>query len=229
MTAALGPILGATPDVIAFDGVETLFSLAALTPRLTEAGGDAKVLETWFARLTRDGLALGLADDWRPFDEVAKAALAGLLPEASDAALDQVVSGLAELDPHPDSAPAMGRAIQGARVMVITNASAATATKLLERGRLDAFVEAVVSADDAGGWKPAPAPYLHAAEVAMVPPERLALVSAHPWDLHGARRAGLLTGWCNRTGDRFPATFQEADVAGPDLLEVVEGFLSITP
>ena len=54
-------------------------------------------------------------------------------------------------------------------------------------------------------------------------------MSAHPWDVHGARRAGLLTGWCNRIGDRFPTSFQEADVTGPDLLEVVEGFLSITP
>ncbi len=229
MSAALGPVLGATPDVIAFDAGETLFSLAALTPRLAEAGGDARVLETWFARLTRDGLALGHADDWRPFHEVARATLCSLLPDASDAALDHVMAGFSELDPHPDSAPAMGRAIQGARVVIVTNGNAASTTRLLERGGLDAFVEEVVSAEDAGAWKPAPAPYLQAADVAMVPPERMGLVSVHPWDVHGARRAGLLTGWCNRTGDRFPATFQEAEVTGPDLLEVVEGFLSITP
>ena len=47
--ASLGPVLGATPDVIAFDVLGTLFSLSALQPRLAEAGGD-----------------------WRTFDEVAK-------------------------------------------------------------------------------------------------------------------------------------------------------------
>ena len=87
------------------------------------------------------------------------------------------MSGFAELDAHPDSGPAMGRAVQGARVIVLANAGVAVTCKLLERARLDAFVEAVVSADDAGAWKPAADAYLHAAEVAGVPPERLALVS----------------------------------------------------
>lgn len=215
--------------MVAFDALETLFSLAALEPRLAEAAGDASLLESWFARLTRDGLALGLADDWRTFHEVAKAALGSLLPDATDAALENVMSGFAELDAHADSGPAMGRAVQGAGVIVLSNLSAATTSALLERSRLDAFVEAVVSADDAGAWKPAAAAYLHAAEVVGVPPERLALVSTHPWDVHGARAAGLLTGWCNRTGSRLPETFQEADVQGSDLLEVVEGFLAFTP
>ena len=215
--------------MVAFDALETLFSLSALAPRLAEAGGDATVLESWFARLTRDGLALGLAGDWRTFHEVAKSALGSLLPDAPDSALEHVLSGLIELDPYTDSGPAMGRAVQGARVIVLTNVGGAATCKLLERTRLDTFVEAVVSADDAGAWKPAADAYLHAAEVAGVPPERLALVSVHPWDVHGARAAGLLTGWCNRTGSRFPETFQEADVQGPDLLEVVEGFLAFTP
>jgi len=228
-TPSLGPVLGATPDVVVFDGLETLFSLSALGPRLAEAGGDAALLEPWLAGLTRDGLALGLAGDWRTFNEVAKAALSSLLPDATDAELEHVLSGFTELDAHPDSGPAMGRAVQGARVVVLTNTGGPAACKLLERARLDAFVEAVVSADDAGAWKPAADAYLHAAEVAGVPPERLALVSVQPWDVHGARAAGLLTGWCNRTGRRFPQTFQEADVQGPDLLEVVEGFLSFTP
>jgi 2-haloacid dehalogenase len=226
---SLGPVLGATPDVLAFDGLETLFSLSALGPRLAEAGGDATVVEPWLTRLTRDGLALGLAGDWRTFHEVAKAALGSLLPAATDAELEHVVSGLSELDAHPDSGPAMGRAVQGARVLVLTNAGGPATCKLLERAGLDAFVEAVVSADDAGAWKPAADAYLHAAETTGVPPERLALVSAHPWDVHGARAAGLLTGWCNRTGSRFPAAFREADLEGPDLLEVIEGFLSFTP
>lgn len=226
---SLGPVFGSTPDVVAFDALETLFSLSALAPRLAETGGDATVLESWFSRLGRDGLALGLAGDWRTFQEVAKAALGSLLPYAPDSALEHVLSGLTELDPYPDSGPAMGRAVQGARVIVLTNGSVPATCKLLERARLDTFVEAVVSADDAGAWKPAADAYLHAAEVAGVPPERLALVSVHPWDVHGARAAGLLTGWCNRTGTRFPETFQEADVQGPDLLEVVEGFLTFTP
>jgi 2-haloacid dehalogenase len=46
------------------------------------------------------------------------------------------------------------------------------------------------------------------------------LVAVHPWDVHGARRAGLRSAWVNRSGGAFPATFLEPTytVAGVDQL-----------
>jgi 2-haloacid dehalogenase len=37
------------------------------------------------------------------------------------------------------------------------------------------------------------------------------LVASHPWDIDGAARAGLRTGWLNRTGNAYPAHFRAPD------------------
>lgn len=49
--------------------------------------------------------------------------------------------------------------------------------------------------------------------------ERL-LVGVHPWDVDGAARAGLRSGWVNRNGARYPSYFRTPDVEAPDLVEL---------
>ena len=46
------------------------------------------------------------------------------------------------------------------------------------------------------------------------------MVAAHPWDIHGAARAGMATAWINRNGSRYPGHFAAPDhtVAGLDQL-----------
>jgi 2-haloacid dehalogenase len=68
------------------------------------------------------------------------------------------------------------------------------AALLLERAGVRGLVEHVVSVEAVRRWKPAPEPYRHATEVCEVPAERMALVAAHGWDVHGAGGAGLVTG-----------------------------------
>ena len=114
-----------------------------------------------------------------------------------------------------------------ARVAVISNTSADNTRKLLARGGLDAFVETIVSAEDVQEWKPAADPYALAAAQQEVPLQGMAMVSVHPWDLLGARNAGLVTGWCNRTGATFPATFGKPDVTGVNLVDVVEKLFTL--
>ena len=213
------------PEVIAFDVMGTLFSLAALEPLAIAAGGDAATPELWFSRLVGDGCALTAAREYQPFRDVAKASLRSVLPGSKAAARDKVVAGLAKLDPFPDAAPAMGRVVMSARVVIISNASVESTRKLLARGRLDAFVDSVYSAEDVKEWKPGSDPYAFAADAQGVPLERMAMVSSHPWDVLGARNSGLVTGWCNRAGGAMPAPFGKAHVTGRNLLEVVERLL----
>jgi 2-haloacid dehalogenase len=192
---------------------------------MAAAGGGASTAERWFSRLVGDGCALTATREYQPFRDVAKASLREELPCSKAAARDKVLAGLAKLEPFPDSAPAMGRVVMNARVVVISNASTDSTRKLLARGRLDAFVDSVVSAEDVGEWKPGSDPYAYAAATQDVPLERMAVVSAHPWDVLGARNSGLITGWCNRYKATFPAPFGKPDVMGRNLLDVVEHLL----
>ena len=72
----IAPDMGATdrrPVVVAFDVIETLFSLESLRPRLGSVGLHAHAPETWFAQLLRDAFALDCVGKYLPFRDIATA------------------------------------------------------------------------------------------------------------------------------------------------------------
>jgi 2-haloacid dehalogenase len=54
-------------------------------------------------------------------------------------------------------------------------------------------------------------------------------VAAHDWDCHGAKRAGLTTGWVRRHSGGFGAPFAPPDVTGDTLGEVADKLLALEP
>lgn len=69
--------------------------------------------------------------------------------------------------------------------------------------------------------------YLHTAGVVGVEPARLAHVAAHVWDVVGASRAGLLTGWVARQEKRFHRAMGAPTVQGQSLVDVIEALLGL--
>lgn len=213
------------PDVVAFDVVETMFSLAPVEEALRPL---AVPLPLFFTRLLRDGFAFAAAGGHQPFREVAASALRALAPGSEDAEQQAVLDAFGHLPAHADAAPAIERLVDaGVRVVTLTNGGADTTGRLLASAGLDGHVDRVISVDEVGRWKPAAQPYLHAASVLGRRPAEVALVAVHAWDVHGARRAGLITGWCSRSEGTFPEVFQRPDVAGADLVEVADGLLRL--
>jgi 2-haloacid dehalogenase len=216
------------PTVVAFDAVETLFSLDPVRVALADAGAGPRALELFFNRLLRDGFALAAAGDIRPFRDVAQMAAAFVLPEAAAETRERVLDAFVKLPAHADAEPAMARLTrEGVRIVTLTNGGVAQTGALLHAAGLDRYVERVLPADEAGRWKPAPEPYGYAAHALGVPTERLALVAVHAWDVHGARRAGLVTGWASRLEHTFADIFEPPDVSGPDLVTVVDRLLAL--
>ncbi|MGH3205348.1 MAG: haloacid dehalogenase type II [Streptosporangiaceae bacterium] len=219
------------PAVVAFDVIETLMSLEPLRALLTGIGQPPALLEAWYTRTLRDGMALSATGDYVPFTEVAGAALRGLTHyTVSDAQVSSVMAGLDELPAFPDAAPALSRLKEaGVRVACLTNGSAYLTSSFVNRAGLGALVDRVISVEEVFRLKPAGVVYLYAASVMDVPTDRLALVAAHDWDCHGAKRAGLTTGWVSRKSGGFGAPFAPPDVAGEDLTEVVTKLLALEP
>jgi 2-haloacid dehalogenase len=142
--------------------------------------------------------------------------------------VEYVLAGFAELPAHPDAEPAMRRlATSGVRVCCLTNGSADTTQAFLARTGLAPHVERVISVAEVGSWKPPARVYQHAADVVGLPAEGVALVAVHAWDCHGAKRAGLTTGWASRLEGRYGSLFAPADVTGTDLTEVADGLLAL--
>ncbi len=207
------------PKAILFDLFETVFSLEKVRETL-RAAGHPDILELWFSRTLRDGFALPASEKHKPFPEVAGNALAGIIGRADP----EVLASFKELDAHPDAATAFEAVRRaGVRLGSLSNGSEEGARGLLKRNGLE--VESVLSIDHARRWKPHRDAYLTAVRSLSLEPGEVALIAVHSWDVHGARAAGLRSGWCSRLEKKFNQTFDRADAEGATLLEVVAALL----
>ncbi|TDC93400.1 haloacid dehalogenase type II [Saccharopolyspora aridisoli] len=212
------------PRTVAFDVVETLMSLQPLRPRFADAGLAPELLERWFDRLLRDGMALTLAGDYEPFPDVAAAALRTLARgDLDDDTIAHVLTGFHELPAHPDVEPAMRTLSEaGISMICLSNGTTETTTRFLEHNELDHHIDQVISAADVHSWKPPARVYDHALNAIGQAPHDVALVAVHAFDCHGAKRAGLTTGWASRLEGHYSDVFTPADFVGPDLIDVAQ-------
>ena len=210
--------------MLLFDVNETLSDLQPLRRRFEEVGAPGDLLEAWFASTLRDGFALTAAGAYADFRTVALGVLIGRLEQIETLrrepgeAADHIVSGFGELDVHPDVEEGVLKLAEaGVRMATLTNGSAEVAEKLLARAGLADLVERRLSVDAIERWKPAREPYLYAARELGVAPEHCMLIAVHPWDIDGAKRAGLQAGWLNRRNAAYPDFFKAPDATGDTL------------
>jgi 2-haloacid dehalogenase len=217
------------PSVVLLDVNETLSDLAPLAERFEEVGAPGDLLATWFAGTLRDGIALAASGRYAAFAEVARAALRPLLARVRglgapvDEAADHVLAGIGTLPVHSDVEPGLRRMRDaGLRIATLTNGSAATAAGLLERAGIAHLVERNLDVAEVGRWKPAPEPYTYACRTLGVASGAAVLVAVHPWDVHGAKCAGLRGAWLNRHGDPYPGVFRAPDASAAELPVLVD-------
>ncbi len=221
---------GAThPDLLVLDVNETLSDLAPMSAAFIDAGLDGAEVEAWFAGVLRDAFALTVLGDNPSFGEIATAALRVRLAAAGSpdpaAGAQRVMERFTGLNPHPDVVPGLQAiAATGRRIVTLSNGSADVARALLGATPAGAAVEAYLSVADAGAWKPAARAYAHALDATSVPADRAMLAAVHPWDLEGARRAGLRTAWINRTGAPYPGHLSPADLEASSFVELARVF-----
>lgn len=214
---------------IAFDALGTLFDLSALRTRTRQAAsheGDElfaslkERLVPWTWHMTASG-------DYTPFPELAAQAVqsaaheAGLRLERSRA--DWVVEGMRELPVFDDVKPGLERLReQRIPLAVLSNGTPDGIDALVAHNGLEGTFDHLLAADSVRRFKPAREVYELATDAFAAPGDRVMLVTGHEWDVAGAARAGLRTGWLAR-GERFTAVLgQAADLEAPDLPDLVD-------
>lgn len=217
------------PRVVLLDVFETMVQVQALHSRFTDVGRPGHEWELFFTRALRDGMALTLAGAARPFADVARAALRTTTGHTlSEEALDHVLDGFRTLPPHPDVEPAlMLLARAHIPAYAFTHGSALVACDALDRAGLRTYLRGVFSAEEIRSFKPPARVYHWACQQVETPPERVALVAAHSWDVHGAVRAGLVGGLATRLEGAVPDVVVPPHVAAESLNAVVKGLLEL--
>jgi 2-haloalkanoic acid dehalogenase type II len=155
--------------------------------------GSPEAGRAWRAEYLR--LTYG-SDRYVPYERLVRdAARATGLPDAVPDALE---SRWLELAPWSGVEAALA-ALQGrTRLAVVTNCSVRLG--VLAAGRVPVRWDCIVTAEEAGYYKPNPRPYRLALERLGVAPAEAAFVAGSGYDLIGTSAVGLRTYWHNRVG-----------------------------
>ncbi len=222
-----------TVRALVFDVFGTLVdwrSAIAGAFRASGAPGDPEELaDDWRARYrpilaeVNDG-----ARPWGDFDELHHVTLDALLAERGvELPVEErvrLVDAWHELDPWPDVRTGLDALRRRHVTATLSNGHLALLVDLARHG--DLRFDLLLSAELAGVYKPAPEAYRTAARLLGREPSEVMLVAAHPWDLAGAREAGLRTAFIDRPLEYGPGSppreDPEADVSVSDLHELVE-------
>ena len=154
---------------------------------------------------------------YRPFEDVVRdsARDVGISSERAETLLRR----WGESAPWPDVPPVLQKLDRTTR-FIVTNCSRRLGTLAASRaGRFDL----VMTAEDAGAYKPDPRPYRAALDRLGLDPSEVLFVAGSAHDVGGAARLGMPVYWANRGGAPAPADAR-ADREEPDfraLLEVV--------
>ncbi|MEQ8967100.1 MAG: haloacid dehalogenase type II [Azospirillaceae bacterium] len=209
-----------------FDAYGTLFDVnapvARVGGRLGEMGARLsaiwrqKQLEyTWLRSL------MGLhADFWEVTGDALDFALADCGvddPPLREALMEAYLT----LDAYDDAGPALDRLrVGGLTTAILSNGSPRMLEAATAHAGLDPRLDAILSIETAGIYKPHPASYRVATDALDLPAEAICFVSTNAWDVAGASAFGFRVAWLNRfarTPERLPAG-PHATIEGLDRL-----------
>ena len=133
---------------------------------------------------------------------------------------DDLVERWDDVQPWPEAPDVLTELARSYPVAVVTNCSEALGIRAARR--VDVPFSVVVTAERSGFYKPDRRAYEAAQEALGVPPDRILFVAGSPYDVGGAKAAGMPVLWHNRLGfddatAKAGATFEcdRLDALGP--------------
>jgi 2-haloacid dehalogenase len=116
---------------------------------------------------------------------------------------DRLMNLYLTLDAFPEVGEVLGRLKQdGLKTAILSNGTPVMLNAAAKAARLDDLLDAVLSVEDVGVYKPHPKVYQLAVDRLGIPAGAIAFQSSNAWDAYAASAFGMQTVWCNRYGQR---------------------------
>lgn len=187
--------------------------------------------EAWAREYSR---SVGALRRWTNLDALMAGAFFRLAPSCGLGGLElpdaiELSTAWSRLPAWPDAAEGMGRLAGNVELLALTNANRAQLRSLAESSGLP--FDELLSAEDAGVYKPDPAVYSLATGFPRRPGD-VCMVAAHCFDLNSARRAGMRTALITREGEfgSDPSGLDhEPDYVVPDVTALADVVLADPP
>jgi 2-haloacid dehalogenase len=220
------------PQIVLFDAYGTLLDVhSAMARHAARLGPDwARISQDWRAKQLEYTWVRSLAGaaHHRDFADLTDAALAFVAARhgiADAGLLADLRTAYRALDAYPEAAPALARLrAAGRRTAILSNGEPAMLAQGVAAAGLHDLLDAVLSVEAAGIFKPDPRVYRLATAHFRVAPAEVAFVSSNAWDAFGALAFGFAVIWVNRSAqpDEYGLRGRVHEVADlspvPDLL-----------
>jgi 2-haloacid dehalogenase len=196
-----------------FDAYGTLFDVhAAIVRHRAAAGADAdRFSEIWRTKQLEYTWTLTLAGHYVDFWTLTERALDfafARVPSVDRTLRPKLLDAYLTLDAFPDARAALSALkAKGARLAILTNGTPRMVTAAVAAAGIADLLDAVLSVDTAGRYKPRPEVYALATEALRVKPPDVAFVSSNRWDVMGAVSFGFQAYWINRA--RMPDEYAD--------------------
>jgi 2-haloacid dehalogenase len=196
-----------------FDAYGTLFDFAAAArgcrdvlgdeiDKLTALWRDKQLQYTWLRAVQGRH-----ADFWQVTGDALDFALETLRIDAPGLR-ERLMNLYLTLDPFPEVRDVLTRLKQvGLRTAILSNGSPRMLDAVVDAAGLDRLLDAVLSVEEVGVYKPHPRVYQLAVDRLGVPAAAIAFQSSNAWDAYAASAFGMQVVWCNRYGqspERLP-------------------------
>jgi 2-haloacid dehalogenase len=191
-----------------FDAYGTLFDFAAAArgcrdvlgesiDKLTALWRDKQLQYTWLRALQGRH-----ADFWQVTGDALDFALETLTLD-KPGLRDRLMNLYLTLDAFPEVPDVLKRLkTAGVRTAILSNGSPMMLDAAVKEAGLGSLLDAVLSVEEVGVYKPHPKVYQLAVDRLGVPAGAIAYESSNAWDAYAASAFGMQVVWCNRYGQR---------------------------
>ncbi len=215
-----------------FDAYGTLYDFNSATERCRDALGDKadRLSAEWRAKQLQYTWLRSLMGLYEPFWTVTGDALDYSMDTLGidDPSLRDRLMGLyMNIDAFPEVTEVLGILKDaGLKLAILSNGSPEMLEAAAKHTGCDALLDASLSVDELGVYKPDPSVYQLAVDRLGVPAEAIAFQSSNSWDAVGAAAFGFRVVWINRYGQRRERLPAQPDVE-VDSLRALPGILGL--
>ena len=194
------------PVAVVFDLFGTLLDIASLRTAAAAVTNDpAAFVATWREKQLAYAFASAIMGTHEDFDAMtahgARYAAAKYGVPLDAAAEHALVTAWENVQPYPDAVPILQTLCESdIRCAVLTNGTPATSERAMANAGITDLIDAVLSVESAGVFKPNPRVYALVTDHYAAPAADVIFVTANGWDATGAAAFGMQVAWCNRLG-----------------------------
>ncbi len=200
-----------TQEALAFDMYGTLVDPLRIWTQLEQhlpKGNAVRAAEIWRQKQLEYTFRLTVMEQYEDFEQVTRKALdyalAAVGGQLTEEQKQQLMTQYNDLAPFPDVQRGLEQLqTKGHTMLVFSNGSPSMLSAIMQAAHLEPYFQGFVSIDEIKMYKPSPKAYQLVANRLQRPIGEIRLISSNPFDVLGAKNAGMQATWVNRSHGLF--------------------------